>query len=178
MREKEARLREQLEAERRRNRLPDADEGTTFLATELSAERAARAEAEAKLAQLADAGLAERTSSLARPAKLQSEVVAVFKWLLLEIELVRDSLAVITVEFSDRGPLYRALAELRRTSGRLPPAWKSFQGASGWWERHINDGSNDLGRVYARRASGTDVWRVLVSYKADQPRDAAWLKRN
>lgn len=177
-RAREALLREQLETERARNNSHSAAEQIALLSADLASEREARAVAEARLAQVAEANFAERSAAPAKPRKIQQDVAAVFKWLLPEILLARDSLTVATIEFAERTQLYRALVELRQSSGRLPPAWKSFQGAPGWWERHISNGSADTGRIYARRAAESGSWLVLVSHKAEQARDAAWLKRN
>jgi hypothetical protein len=80
---------------------------------------------------------------------------------------------VLTGEFADRGGLYRSLIEL--DSGALGRAWKKLHGAPGWWERHVSNGQDDSGRIYARRGEGS--WEVLISHKSQQARDITWLER-
>jgi len=96
---------------------------------------------------------------------------------LRDVPLVRDSVIVIAAEFSNRRALYRGLVELRSVNGRLPPTWKKLKGLDDWWERHISDGQDDAGRVYARLANSERVWDVLISHKSEQSRDIAWLAR-
>jgi hypothetical protein len=126
-------------------------------------------------AQLVNEPQADRPIS--SPGKLKSEIEVVFETLLPEVRLIRDSLIVIAAEFSNRRALYRGLAELRIVSGRLPPTWKKLKGLGEWWERHMSDGQDDAGRVYARLASSDRVWDVLISHKGEQARDLAWLGR-
>jgi hypothetical protein len=109
--------------------------------------------------------------------RLQDEVAVVLESLLSNLNLVRDSLTVAAVEYSSRRALYRALAELAGTVGRLPSQWKAVQGATAWWERHVNDGQDNTGRLYARFVSASQRWDVLISDKAEQTRDMAWLRR-
>jgi len=126
-------------------------------------------------AQLVSEPRADRPIS--STGKLKSEIEMVFETLLPEVRLIRDSLVVIAAEFSNRRALYRGLAELRIVSGRLPPTWKKLKGLGEWWERHMSDGQDDAGRVYARLASFDRVWDVLISHKSEQARDIAWLGR-
>jgi hypothetical protein len=112
-----------------------------------------------------------------QPGKIKNEIEIVFATLIPEVRLMRDSLIVIAAEFSSRRALYRGLVELRTISGRLPPTWKKLKGLDDWWERHISDGQDDAGRVYARLASSERVWDVLISHKSEQARDIAWLAR-
>lgn len=108
--------------------------------------------------------------------RLRDEVAAVFAGLLPRIRLLRSSLDVVAVEFSDRRFLYGALAELADGTSGAPPNWKKVKGADRWWERHISNGQDDTGRIYARLdAEGRD-WEVLVSHKSEQPRDIIWLR--
>jgi hypothetical protein len=153
-------LRAELEAER----------------AERDTERTQRAKAEKKATDTLDAAQQRRTATVPAP-KLKNEVETVLASLLSRIELVRDSLMFVSLEMSDRGPLYRALAELNFGQDRMPPAWKKVQGANGWWERHVSSGHDDAGRVYARLDPSTRRWQALVSHKGDQPRDMHWLAR-
>jgi hypothetical protein len=153
-------LRAELEAER----------------AELEAERGQRAEAEKKVADMLDAAHQPRTVAASAP-KLKDEVETVRTSLLSRIEFIRDSLIFVSSELSDRGPLYRVLAELNFGQDRMPPAWKKVQGATGWWERHVSSGHDDAGRIYARLDPSTRRWQALVSHKGDQPRDIHWLVR-
>ena len=99
-----------------------------------------------------------------RIGKIRDEIEVVLATLLPEVRLMRDSLNVISAEFSNRRALYRGLAELRTVAGRLPPTWKKLKGLDLWWERHMSDGQDDAGRVYARNSDR--VWDVLVSHKS------------
>ena len=51
-----------------------------------------------------------------------------------------------------------------------------MQGAAGWWERHVSDGQANTGRLYALYVGEAQLWDVLISDKAEQPRDMAWLR--
>jgi hypothetical protein len=139
----------------------------------------------------AEAGLAraaaeqERDFLANRPAatpgragqpKFQNELAVVMETLLPKLKLVRDTLTVLAVEFSDRRAVFRALGELQGSVGRLPSGWKAVQGAEEWWERHISDGRDNTGRLYCRLIPSSQSWAVLVSYKAIQKRDIAWIK--
>jgi hypothetical protein len=108
--------------------------------------------------------------------RLQDEIADLLGCLLPNLNLLRDSLTVAASEYASRKALYRSLAELASTDGRLPPNWKAVQGASRWWERHVSDGQDNTGRLYAQYGSETRQWHVLISDKAEQPRDMAWLR--
>jgi hypothetical protein len=139
-----------------------------------------RSRQEADLAAFAAAQLANEPRvdrPIAPPGKLQNEIEVVFETLLPGVRLIRDSLIVIAAEFSNRRALYRGLAELQIVNGRLPPTWKKLKGLEVWWERHMSDGQDDAGRVYARLRSSDRVWDVLISHKSEQVRDIAWLAR-
>lgn len=109
------------------------------------------------------------------PVRLQEEVALVLATLLPQLRLLRDSETVASVEFVGRRALWRALAELQASSAP-PPGWKKIHAADGWWERHVSNGQDDAGRLYARREGGGG-WQVLISHKGDQPRDLTWLGR-
>ncbi|MGY0794217.1 hypothetical protein ACW7BJ_33135 [Azospirillum argentinense] len=129
--------------------------------------------------RLAAEALALEAPPLPRPAapgRLSEEVAAVFASLLPRIRLLRASLDVAAVEFSDRRFLYGALAELAAGTGGTPANWKKVKGADRWWERHISNGQDDAGRIYARLDPEDRRWEVLVSHKSEQPRDIAWLR--
>jgi hypothetical protein len=108
---------------------------------------------------------------------LKNEIEVVLETLLPGVRLIRDSIIVIAAEFSNRRALYRGLAELQIVNGRLPPTWKKLKGLDAWWERHMSDGQDDGGRVYARLGDSDRVWDVLISHKSEQSRDIAWLAR-
>jgi hypothetical protein len=148
------------------------------LKSAIELERSLREEADAAAlaaAQLPNNSRADR--SAAQPGKIKNEIEIVFATLIPEVRLMRDSLIVIAAEFSNRRALYRGLAELRTVNGRLPPTWKKLKGLADWWERHISDGQDDAGRVYARLANPERVWDVLISHKSEQARDIGWLAR-
>jgi hypothetical protein len=148
------------------------------LRTAIELERSLRQEADLAAfaaAQLANEAHADRP--VAPPGKLQNEIEVVLETLLPGVRLMRDSLIVIAAEFSNRRALYRGLAELRIADGRLPPTWKKLKGLDAWWERHMSDGQDDAGRVYARLGNSDRVWDVLISHKSEQSRDISWLSR-
>jgi hypothetical protein len=135
---------------------------------------------EADLAALAAAQLANETRvdrPVAPPGKLRNEIEVVLETLLPGMRLMRDSLIVIAAEFSNRRALYRSLAELHVVNGRLPATWKKLKGLDAWWERHMSNGQDDAGRVYARLRDSDRIWEVLISHKGEQSRDIAWLAR-
>jgi hypothetical protein len=148
------------------------------LKTAIELERRLREEADA--ASLAAAQLLNDTR-VDRPAppagKIKNEIEIVFATLIPEVRLIRDSLIVIAAEFSNRRALYRSLAELQSANGRLPSTWKKLKGLDAWWERHMSDGQDDAGRVYARFGDSDRIWDVLISHKSEQSRDIAWLAR-
>jgi hypothetical protein len=163
--------------------------GTEALSSELAEEQRLRHEAESGRA-VAEAALAAAYAELettpAAPAiprqapprtRLQDEIADALGSLLPNLNLLRDSLTVATSEYASRKALYRSLAELAFVNGRLPPNWKAVQGASRWWERHVSDGQDNTGRLYAQYVPETRHWHVLISDKAEQPRDMAWLRR-
>ena len=130
---------------------------------------------EQRLRALAETQAAAPVPRPAVPPRLQEEVALVLATLLPKLQLVRDSATVVAVEFAGRRALWRALGELH-TSAMPPAGWKKIHAAEGWWERHVSNGQDDAGRIYARRSDGGG-WDVLVSHKGDQPRDLAWLAR-
>ena len=129
---------------------------------------------EADLAAFAAAQLTNeaRAGRPAAPAgKLKNEIKVVLETLFPGVRLLRDSLIVIAAEFFSRSALYRGLAEMRIVNGRLPPTWKKLRGLEDWWERHMSDGQDDAGRVYARLGPFDRIWDVLVSHKSEQSRE-------
>ena len=154
---------------------------------EVEAERLLReaAEAQAKQAQQRVIELeAERTAlrGSKTSAKRSDRAVAdefdiVLEVLLPRIKLLRDSRDIVLFGYSSRQGLYQALLELDRSTREIPSAWKSVQGTSAWIERHISDGQNNTGRAYGRLDRNDRRWNVLISYKADQPQDMDWLRR-
>ncbi len=123
---------------------------------------------------------AERTQSIPHRVAPRKEVSAeledVLQILLPRARLLRDSLSVATIEFSDRKSFYRSLQELHIDLG-IPSAWKPVRGASGWIERHVSTGAGDSGRVYARLNKTDRKWDILLSDKSSQNRDIDWLQR-
>jgi hypothetical protein len=109
--------------------------------------------------------------------KLQGELVEVARIFLPRIRLLRNSMAVLAMEYGDRSPLFRVLRDLHEGEARLPSGWKSVQGVSAWWERHVSNGQDNTGRIYARFLTAERCWVVLVSHKAEQLRDLAWIKK-
>ncbi|CAO3444033.1 hypothetical protein [Azospirillum largimobile] len=109
-------------------------------------------------------------------ARLKDEITGVFESLLPRIRLLRSSLDVVAAEYSDRRFLYVALAELTGKVDGMPANWKKLKGPGDWLERHISNGLDDAGRIYARLNREDRVWDVLVSHKSEQSRDIAWLR--
>jgi hypothetical protein len=108
--------------------------------------------------------------------RLKDELAEILAALRPDVILLRDSPMVITGEFSSRTGILRAIAELPQAGSR-PEGWKMLRGADRWWERHVNTGSNDLGRAYARFDTHARRWSLLVGMKADQQQDIDWLNR-
>lgn len=108
--------------------------------------------------------------------RLGEEIGDVMSTLLPRVVLVRDSETLIAAEFSNRRRLYAALLELEQADVDVHPKWKALQGAGKWIERHVSNGQDDAGRIYARRRSDNRKWDVLVSHKGEQSRDIAWLR--
>lgn len=138
---------------------------------------------DAQTALMTAAAVARTPAAVPAPAaatkshmRLQDEVATALKHLAPSIELLRDSLVGAAAEFRDRAGLYRAMAELAQGAARLPPSWKKLKGVPGWWERHVSNGEDDSGRCYARFVGGSAGWEVLLSHKAEQDRDIAWLR--
>ncbi len=152
-----------------------AAEEVASLKAKLAAEQEAHSKLELDRTAFAPAPTAPPSL---RAGRLRDEVEAVFTNLLPKLRLLRDSITVITVEYADRGPLYRALAELQSLTRRMPQGWKSVQSVPGWWERHVSDGRDNTGRLYACLDGGGAKWQVLISHKSDQPRDIAWLRKS
>jgi hypothetical protein len=132
-------------------------------------------------AELAESQLqAAMTASAPTPprpmpsGKVADEVRDVLAGLLPNVRMLRDSVNVITAEFASRRGVWRALGEL--AAGGIPRDWKKIGGTPGWWECHLVNGRDNTGRLYVRKAEGS-AWDVLISHKAEQLRDIAWLER-
>ena len=153
--------------------LPDAgsatEEQTERLRAALAAEQHLRETAEQAVRTM------ERRPALGSKGKIADEVKDVLNFLLPNVRLLRDSIEVMTLEFDNRRIVWRSLAELISAKGVLKD-WKKIRGADGWWERHMSDGRDNTDRIYARRGNET-LWDVLISHKAEQIRDIAWLAR-
>jgi hypothetical protein len=121
--------------------------------------------------ELAAAQESRTQSSRPTPIRVQDEVAKIVAGLRPDLCFLRDSLTVLWGEFSDRGGLCRAFSELGSAS--LSSNWKRVRGASGWWERHVSNGQDDSGRIYAHSRDGG--WDLLISHKAQQGRDISWL---
>ena len=122
--------------------------------------------------QLAEAR-PERSEPSRATGRLQDEIMALLTTIRPDLRFLRDSLTVLAGEFANRRGVYRAVLELG--SDALGRGWKRIHGAPGWWERHVSNGQDDSGRIYARRAKG--AWHLLISHKSEQARDIAWLAR-
>jgi hypothetical protein len=134
-------------------------------------------EAEHRLRQAAEEA-ATAIENRPRPVpagRVADEVRDVLACLLPSIRMLRDSVEVITAEFASRRVVWRALGELATAVG-TPRDWKKIRGAEDWWERHLSNGRDNSGRIYARRSTDF-AWDVLVSHKVEQLRDIAWLSR-
>jgi hypothetical protein len=110
------------------------------------------------------------------PGRIRAEIEIVLETLLPRIRLIRNSIDVVTAEFANRRAAYRALRELEETPS-LPSSWKKIHGVQGWWERHVSNGQDDQGRVYAHLQATDRRWDVLISHKGEQARDLNWLRR-
>lgn len=186
---RETALRKELAEERAAASPAKGSAATDALLSDLAEERrlreaaeVARATAEAALeAARAELELTRATPTALRQApsrtRLHDEISDVLASLLPNLNLLRDSLTVAASEYTSRKPLYRCLAELASAAGRLPPNWKSVQSVAGWWERHVSDGQANTGRIYALYVQETQCWDVLISDKAEQSRDMAWLRK-
>ncbi len=140
----------------------------------LAAERALREEAELAASRPV-APVEQRPVRTPASGKLRDEIELVLETFLPRLRLLRDSLDVIAAEFGNRGALYRGLGELHTGAEGMPANWKRIKGVDGCWERHVSNGQDDAGRIYARRAPADRTWGVLVSHKGQQSRDIAWL---
>ena len=126
----------------------------------------------------ADTGRESRPELLApQTVRMRDELAELLTALRPDIMLIRDSLVVALGELHSRSSFYRALSELP-PSGSRPDGWKMLRGAERWWERHVSTGRNNQGRVYAKYDTMARQWSLLLSWKADQPQDIAWLKRH
>ena len=108
--------------------------------------------------------------------RLRDELEDALKAFRPDVVLLRDSLTVITGEFSARRAVWRTICDLP-ASGSRPDGWKSLRGADRWWECHLSTGQSDTGRAYARFDTKQRQWSLLISTKGEQDRDIAWLNR-
>jgi hypothetical protein len=108
--------------------------------------------------------------------RLRDELLDVLAAFRPDVRLLRDSITVITGEFSTRTAVWRTIRELPFTGSR-PDGWKMLRGADRWWERHLGTGQSDTGRAYARFDKQQQHWSLLISTKGEQERDIAWLSR-
>ena len=153
--------------------LPEAERQAVALREALEHEQLLRLAAE-RAAVAASAVVEDRPKPMPS-GRIIDEVRDVLAGLLPNVRMLRDSAELIAVEFASRQGVWRALGELASTGG-IPRDWKKIHGAEGWWERHIINGRDNTGRIYVRK-SARSGWDVLVSHKAEQPRDIAWLNR-
>ncbi|WP_262271844.1 hypothetical protein [Microvirga yunnanensis] len=154
-----------------------AEAEVTHLRLELEEERRLREVAEAAAMEAERAEPVPPAPRPAAPARIRDEIESVLAALLPRVRLVRDSINVIAAEYGSRRAVYRALAELHENQEQKLQAWKRIRGAEGWWERHVNNGHDDAGRIYAKLDKADRVWDVLVSHKGEQTRDVTWLSR-
>jgi hypothetical protein len=137
--------------------------------------QAATAEA-ARLAAVAQAAEQNATPQKTISKVLLEEFADALEIFLPRSRLLRDSASVALIEFKDRRGLYRALQELHQQAG-IPTAWKPVRSATGWIERHVSNGSNDSGRLYASLNKDDRIWDILLSHKSSQSRDIEWLQK-
>ncbi len=170
----QSRLRAQLEQARAVVAIPAPDETPELrsLRESLGALSVRFAEVEAEATALREQ--LESTpppASSAKTSKLEVELAVAAAGLVPRLEFVGSSMRFIAVELPDRAILWKVLAALDRQERGLPPGWKSLSGHEGWWERHFSTGQDNQGRIYARFATATARWQVLVSHKQDQTMD-------
>jgi hypothetical protein len=130
------------------------------------------------LGQVAElhAELAAAQSARPQPGRsriAQDDIVKMITALRPDLEFLRDSTTVLWGEYADRAGFCRAMNELG--TGGMTSSWRKIRGAPGWWERHISNGQDDAGRIYARSRLGR--WELLVSHKGQQERDIVWLRK-
>jgi NTP pyrophosphatase (non-canonical NTP hydrolase) len=148
---------------------PEIDRQSEALQEALAEERRRRIEAE-------EAAAAVESRPKAMPSgRVADEVRDVLAGLLPHMRMLRDSVEVMTAEYASRQGVWRALGELTNAGG-IPRDWKKIHGADGWLEQHLINGRDNTGRIYVPKSGGMN-WDVLVSHKAQQPRDVAWLAR-
>jgi hypothetical protein len=113
------------------------------------------------------------TSSARRAAEELADAVAA---LLPRLTLLGGSREALAFGYRSRSAVLRALRELHERPDEVLAGWKIIRRAGSWRERHISNGQDDSGRLYARRGSAGAV-EVLLSDKASQERDIVWLAK-
>jgi hypothetical protein len=171
--------RSRMRAELEQLRASEQAAGTPHVSSDRSSDSDIRlAEALVENAALREE-LAQATSTRfvgGQSTRIRDEVAIVLEILLPRIKLVGDSLLYVATELSDRRMLYRVLRELASGDSGMPVGWKRIKGCAGWWERHLSTGRDDTGRIYSILDHDCQQWAALVSSKADQRRDIAWLQ--
>lgn len=134
---------------------------------------ARNAELEAELRRLlAVATTSEPPLRPSRSGRIREDLSAVVGALMPRLRLVRGSLDFLANEVPDWKPILGVLSQLQHEPGMVKS--KRVQSSGKWLERHFSTGRADIGRVYwCAREQGLDV---LVSDKAAQQRDFAWMK--
>jgi hypothetical protein len=179
--EREAVLRQALERLRAETR--SAADKISELAARLheteiawTEEATARAAAEqlaeaARQAAVPSGAPATPPASARRAAEELADAVAA---LLPRLNLLRGSRETLAFSFRNRTAVLRALRELQDRPSEVLTGWKMIRGAGSWRERHISNGQDDSGRLYARLNASGEV-DVFLSGKGSQDRDIAWL---
>lgn len=111
--------------------------------------------------------------TLQRQSSLRRDLGNVIEILLPDVDFLRDSLDVITLELKN---FERVLRELRNLCS-APASIKGerVESASQWREKHFSTGQKDDGRLYFKKDGGK--WRVFVSFKDSQKQDINYLKK-
>lgn len=105
--------------------------------------------------------------------KWNNEIIQIFQELLPNVELMRDSVDVITHEVKN----YQQVLRLLHTISTYPEQLKGVkvESAKGWFERHFSTGEKDDGRIYYKQEGSK--WLVLISFKNSQSHDIQWLHK-
>ncbi len=108
------------------------------------------------------------------PRRLEKDFEKMIKCLLPNLELVRDSVSVLSNELKDFSD---AMRQLRLLNEHGIVKAKRVGGAPAWSEIHFSTGESDAGRIYFGERSKGGKIRVLISHKTLQPRDIKYLAK-
>jgi hypothetical protein len=116
---------------------------------------------------------AARLSTRQRRTLQRREHGETIRLLLPDVQLLQNSLAVITQELESYEPILRELRSL--CSNPAEVKGERVEGAPQWRERRFSTGQKHDGRLYFRRDGAK--WLALVSFKDCQEQDIEYLKR-